>query len=130
MVYLNAHPTLVGDQSAERLREEAMEVPASGGAAFRELLSRWEVWVLVVGSVAFLTLPITSQTFFPVMFNRAFHYSPAEADKMASYFWLLNLFMLPSFISAAPSPSSTTVRRPVVSATPSAIGLAQPMEPT
>ena len=68
---------------AEHMREAAMEVPASGSAAFRELLSRWEVWVLVVGSVAFLTLPITSQTFFPVMFNRAFHYSPAEADKMA-----------------------------------------------
>src|SRR5689334_17058736 len=52
---------------AEHMREAAMEVPASGSAAFRELLSRWEVWVLVVGSVAFLTLPITSQTFFPVM---------------------------------------------------------------
>ena len=48
----------------------------------------------MVGSVAFLTLPITSQTFFPVMFTEAFHYSPAEAAKMASYFWLLNLIML------------------------------------
>jgi len=80
--------------STEHIRKETMEVPASGGAAFRELLSRWEVWVLVVGCVGFLTLPITSQTFFPVMFTRAFHYSPAEAAKMASYFWLLNLFML------------------------------------
>jgi OPA family glycerol-3-phosphate transporter-like MFS transporter len=64
--------TTAATSTAEHLREVPMEVPASGAAAFRELLSRWEVWVLVVGAVAFLTLPITSQTFFPVMFNRAF----------------------------------------------------------
>ena len=96
---------------AEHMREAAMEVPASGGAAFKELLSRWEVWVLVVGSVAFLTLPITSQTFFPVMFNRAFHYSPAEAAKMASYFWLLNLFML---VPAGLLSDKLRVRKPLV----------------
>ena len=75
------------------------------------MLSRWEVWVLVVGSVAFLTLPITSQTFFPVMFNRAFHYSPAEAAKMASYFWLLNLFML---VPAGLLSDKLRVRKPLV----------------
>ena len=37
---------------------------------------------------------------------------------------------VPIFISAAPSPSSTTVRRPVAIATPSPIPLAHPIEPT
>jgi OPA family glycerol-3-phosphate transporter-like MFS transporter len=103
--------TTAAASPAEHLREMAMEVPASGGAAFRELLSRWEVWALVVGSVAFLTLPITSQTFFPVMFNRAFHYSPADAAKMASYFWLLNLFML---VPAGLLSDKLRVRKPLV----------------
>jgi len=103
--------TTVAASTAEHMREVPMEVPASGGAAFRELLSRWEVWVLVVGCVAFLTLPITSQTFFPVMFNRAFHYSPAEAAKMASYFWLLNLFML---VPAGLLSDKLRVRKPLV----------------
>jgi MFS family permease len=97
---------------AEHVREAvAMEVPASGSAAFKELLGRWEVWVLVIGSVAFLTLPITSQTFFPVMFNRAFHYSTAEADKMASYFWLLNLLTL---VPAGLLSDKLRVRKPLV----------------
>jgi len=101
----------VAADPAEHLREVNMEVPASGSAAFRQLLSHWEVWVLVVGSVAFLTLPITSQTFFPVMFNRAFHYTPAAAAKMASYFWLLNLFML---VPAGWLSDKLRVRKPLV----------------
>jgi MFS family permease len=102
----------VAADPAEHMREAAvMEVPASGSAAFKELLSHWEVWVLVVGSVAFLTLPITSQTFFPVMFNRAFHYTPAAAAKMASYFWLLNLFML---VPAGWLSDRLRVRKPLV----------------
>ncbi len=97
---------------AEHLREaSATEVPQSGGAAFRQLLSRWQVWVLVVPCVAFLTLPITSQTFFPVMFNRAFHYTTADADKMSSYFWLLNLFML---VPAGWLSDRLRVRKPLV----------------
>ncbi len=101
----------VAPAAAEHLRAEAMEVPASGGAAFRELLSRREVWLLVLGCVAFLTLPITSQTFFPLMFTRAFGYSPAEAAKMASYFWLLNLFML---VPAGWLSDRLRVRKPLV----------------
>ena len=38
--------------------------------------------------------------------------------------------IVPNFISAAPSPSSTTVGCPVASATPRPMPLAQPMEPT
>ncbi|HZZ07245.1 MAG TPA: MFS transporter [Candidatus Binataceae bacterium] len=115
------HPTLrltiveseatVAASPAEHMREAVTEIPASGAAAFKELLRRWEVWVLVTGSVAFLTLPITSQTFFPVMFTRAFHYSAAEAAKMASYFWLLNLFML---VPAGWLSDRLRVRKPLV----------------
>lgn len=101
----------VAASSAEHVRREPMEVPESGGAAFKELLSRWEVWVLVIGCVGFLTVPITSQTFFPVMFTRAFHYNAAGADKMASYFWLLNLFML---VPAGWVSDRLRVRKPLV----------------
>jgi MFS family permease len=104
--------TAVAATPAEHLREAAaMEVPASGGEAFKELLSRWEVWVLVIGSVAFLTLPITSQTFFPVMFTGVFHYDAAAAARMTSYFWLLNLFML---VPAGWLSDKLRVRKPLV----------------
>jgi sugar phosphate permease len=104
--------TAVAAAPAEHQREAvAMEVPASGGAAFKELLSRWEVWVLVIGSVAFLTLPITSQTFFPVMFTGAFHYDAAAAARMTSYFWLLDLFVL---VPAGWLSDKLRVRKPLV----------------
>lgn len=104
--------TAVAADPAEHLREAAAaEVLESGGAAFSQLLSRWEVWVLVVSCVGFLTLPITSQTFFPVMFNRAFHYTPAAAAKMASYFWLFNLFVL---VPAGALSDKLRVRKPLV----------------
>jgi OPA family glycerol-3-phosphate transporter-like MFS transporter len=70
------------------------EAPASAFAVFSQLLSKWEVWVLVVGVVAFLTTAITIQTFGPLMFTEAYHYRPAEAAAMTANFWLLNLLML------------------------------------
>lgn len=70
------------------------EEPGSAMAVFGQLLSRWEVWVLVVGVVAFLTTAITIQTFGPLMFVEAYHYKPAEAAAMTANFWLLNLVML------------------------------------
>ncbi|HJU29589.1 MAG TPA: MFS transporter, partial [Candidatus Binataceae bacterium] len=68
--------------------------PGSAMAVFGQLLSRWEIWVLVVGVVAFLTTAITIQTFGPLMFVEAYHYKPAEAAAMTANFWLLNLVML------------------------------------
>jgi MFS family permease len=70
------------------------EEPGSAMAVFGQLLSRWEIWVLVVGVVAFLTTAITIQTFGPLMFVEAYHYKPAEAAAMTANFWLLNLVML------------------------------------
>jgi len=61
---------------------------------FKQLLSKWEIWMLVVGVVAFLTTAITIQTFGPLMFTEAYHYKPAEAAAMTAKFWLLNLVML------------------------------------
>ncbi|HVA41577.1 MAG TPA: MFS transporter, partial [Candidatus Binataceae bacterium] len=79
----------------ERMREAAnTEVPESGTAALGELLSHYEVWVLVVGVVAFLTTAITIQTFGPLMLTETLHYNAADADKAASFFWLLNGILL------------------------------------
>lgn len=80
---------------AERMREAAAtEVPASGTAALAELLSHYEVWVLVIGVVAFLTTAITIQTFGPLMLTETLHYNTADADRAASFFWLLNGILL------------------------------------
>jgi OPA family glycerol-3-phosphate transporter-like MFS transporter len=68
--------------------------PASAMAVFGQLLGRWDVWVLVVGVVAFLTTAITIQTFGPLMFTEAYHYTPAAAAAMTANFWLFNLVML------------------------------------
>ena len=70
------------------------EAPSTAMSAFSQLLSRWEVWLMVVGVVAFITVAITIQTFGPIMFEQAFGYDHATADRLASYFWLLNGIML------------------------------------
>ncbi len=53
-----------------------------------------EVWLLVFGIAANLTLYFAIQAFGPLMFTEAFHYSPAEAARMNQYFWLTNLGVL------------------------------------
>ena len=68
--------------------------PPRCSAGFRQLLGHWESWVLVIGVVAFLTTAITIQSFGPLMFTQAYHYSPAMADEVTARFWLINLVML------------------------------------
>jgi predicted MFS family arabinose efflux permease len=70
------------------------EAPGTAMAVFAKLLREWEVWLLVVGVVAFLTVAITIQTFGPTMFEQAFGYDHATADRLTANFWLLNLIML------------------------------------
>jgi hypothetical protein len=70
------------------------EAPGTAMAAFGQLLGRWEVWLMVVGVIAFVTVAITIQTFGPLMFKQAFGYDDATADRLAAKFWLLNLIML------------------------------------
>ncbi|HSZ23467.1 MAG TPA: MFS transporter [Candidatus Sulfotelmatobacter sp.] len=80
--------------AAEGRLPAASELPSSTGDAFRRLLGHMEVWLLVVGITANLTLYFAIQGFGPLMFTEAFHYSPAEAAKMNEYFWLANLAAL------------------------------------
>ena len=70
------------------------EAAGTPRAAFGQLLGRWEVWLMVIGVVAFLTLAITVETFGPLMFEQAFGYDHATADRLSADFWLLNLIML------------------------------------
>lgn len=70
------------------------ETPGTAMAAISQLLGRWEVWLMVVGVVAFVTVAITIQTFGPIMFEQAFGYDHATADRLASDFWLFNGIML------------------------------------
>jgi len=70
------------------------EVAGSAIDGFKQLLGKWESWVLVVGVVAFLTTAITIQTFGPLMFTQAYHYTEGEAAAATAKFWLINLIML------------------------------------
>jgi predicted MFS family arabinose efflux permease len=70
------------------------EAPGSAISAFGRLLGRWEVWLMVVGVVAFISVAITIEIFGPLMFEQAFGYDHATADRLAANFWLLNLIML------------------------------------
>jgi MFS family permease len=89
------------ESSAASMRSEvknnSTRVPATVNAAFAALLRRWDVWVLVVGAVLALSVPITMQTFGPLMFVQVYKYTPAEASKMASYFFLAQtIFYFPA----------------------------------
>ncbi len=77
--------------AAEGRLPSASELPSSTSDAFRRLLGHMEVWLLVIGITANLTLYFAIQGFGPLMFTEAFHYTPAEAAKMNEYFWLANL---------------------------------------
>jgi MFS family permease len=77
--------------AAEGRLPSANELPSGTGDAFRRLLGHFEVWLLVIGITANLTLYFAIQAFGPLMFTEAFHYTPAEAAKMNEYFWLANL---------------------------------------
>lgn len=49
------------------------------------------VWSLAVGIVLFLAIYFFVQAFGPLYFTMAFHYDPATAASVSSYFWLVNL---------------------------------------
>lgn len=89
---------MVVDSETVGAAYESGELPAEAGemaaAGFKQLLSHWESWVLVIGVVTFLTTAITIQNFGPLMFAQAYHYSPAVAARVTARFWLVNLLML------------------------------------
>jgi MFS family permease len=72
----------------------ASEIPSSTRAAFAALLKHAEVWLLVLGVTANLTLYFAVQGFGPLMFTDAYHYSPALAARINSNFWFANLAVL------------------------------------
>src|SRR6202045_1043189 len=77
--------------AAEGRLPAASELPSGTADAFRRLLVHMEVWLLVLGITANLTLYFAIQAFGPLMFTEAFQYTPADAAKMNEYFWLANL---------------------------------------
>ncbi len=72
----------------------AGQEPAGAMGAFSQLLSHSDTWVTVLGSVAFLTVALTIQTFGPLMFSQAFKFNQPDAAAMTANFWLFNLIML------------------------------------
>lgn len=71
-----------------------VEIPKSAREAFGGLLGHPEIWLMVMGVQAFLTVYVVIQAFGPLMFTEAFHYSSADAAAMNANFWLLNLALL------------------------------------
>lgn len=76
---------------AGRRRPAAAELPSSTRHAFVMLLGRFEPWLMVMPFTISLSLYIAIQAFGPLMFTESFHYTPADAARMNSYFWLGNM---------------------------------------
>jgi sugar phosphate permease len=99
----------------------ASELPSSTRDAFYKLLQHTEVWLLVVGVVANLTLYFTIQPFGVLMFVQSFHYSTAEAASLNAYFWGGNILVL---ILTGIVSDSLQMRKPIaIFGTVLAIGL-------
>ena len=81
-------------ESSGRRRPTAAELPSSTRNAFAMLLGHFEPWLMVVPFTISLSLYIAIQAFGPLMFTESFHYTPADAARMNSYFWLGNIFAL------------------------------------
>jgi len=81
-------------QAEGRRLPTAAELPASTREAFARLLQHPEVWLLVLGATANLTLYFAIQVFGPLMFTEAYGYTPAVAARMNANFWFTNLAVL------------------------------------
>ena len=103
---------VVGENVAEAFESGDLpgEAPAGARAAFAQLLNRGDTWLIVLGSVAFLTVAITIQTFGPLMFAQAFKFSGPEAARLTAQFWFSNLVML---VPAGYLSDRLRVRKPI-----------------
>jgi MFS family permease len=81
-------------QAEGRRLPTAAEIPAGTRAAFAALLAHPEVWLLVLGITANLTLYFAIQAFGSLLFTSAYGYSPALAARMNANFWLTNMAVL------------------------------------
>jgi MFS family permease len=73
---------------------KASELPSGTLDAFERLLEHREVWLLVLGVAANLTLYFAIQLFGVKMFVQAFHYNTADANTLNSCFWGANIVVL------------------------------------
>jgi sugar phosphate permease len=78
-------------ETTGRRRPTAADLPSSTRQAFVMLLGRFEPWLMVMPFTISLSLYIAIQAFGPLMFTESFHYTPADAARMNSYFWLGNM---------------------------------------
>ncbi len=85
---------LAAREAEGRRRPAAAELPSGTRDAFARLLAHPEVWLLVMGVTAYLTLYFAIQGFGALMFTEAFHCSPADAARLNAYFWLANIVAL------------------------------------
>jgi sugar phosphate permease len=85
------HSEIAALEVAGRRRPVAAELPSSTRHAFAMLLGRIEPWLMVMPFTISLSLYIAIQAFGPLMFTESFHYTPADAARMNSYFWLGNM---------------------------------------
>ena len=81
-------------QAEGRRLPRASELPSGTLDAFARLLRHREVWLLVLGVAANLTLYFTIQPFGVAMFVQAFHYNTADANTLNSCFWGANILVL------------------------------------
>ena len=95
---------------AGRRSPTAAELPSSARQAFVMLLGHFEPWLMVVPFTISLCLYIAIQAFGPLMFTESFHYTPADAARMNSYFWLGNMGAL---IVVGVISDRLQVRRPI-----------------
>jgi MFS family permease len=86
--------TEIAAMEARGVAMKAAELPSSTNDAFARLLKHPEIWLLVIGMNANLTLYFAITAFGPLMFTQAFKYSAADAAQMNSNFWLTNLAVL------------------------------------
>jgi MFS family permease len=84
----------VADLAARGRAPRASDLPLGTVDAFARLLRHSEVWLMVFGVTASLTLYLVITPFGPLMFTQAFHYTPAEAADMNAYFWGANMATL------------------------------------
>ena len=84
----------VAELEARGRAPQASELPSGTMDAFARLLRHSEVWLMVLGITANLTLYLVITPFGPLMFTQAFHYTPAEAASMNACFWGANMVTL------------------------------------
>jgi MFS family permease len=71
--------------------EGTIERPPTAREAFASLLKHFEPWLMVLPFTVSLSLFTVIQSFGPLMFTEAFHYTAADAAAICSYFWLGNM---------------------------------------